>query len=210
MSPRFAAPVALVLLLALLPTAIHSYVGLRVEDGLKVAAIPETLDGFVGARTSRNATWGQRRFDATEWIERSYNAGDRGVRLIVARSFDLKKLYHHPELAAADGAELEFARVLALPGGPSGVHVLESTGGNRQIAMYVLLYDGIFVEDPIWFQFRTAGKLLVTGRKQMTLFFAHEVDVPTDQQPENTAAARVLKAAVAAFTEQRGVTQARR
>ena len=203
MSPRFAAPVALVLLLALLPTAIHSYVGLRADDGLTITAIPETLDGFVGTKTTRNPTWGQRRFDATEWIERNYRSGSRDVRLVVVRSFDLKKLYHHPELAVAYGTDLRAAGITRIPSGPDAVHVLESAGGPRQIALYTLMYDDGFVEDPIWFQLRTAGKLLVSGRKQMTLFFAHQADVPDGDAAEKSAAAVVLKSAVAAFRQQR-------
>lgn len=206
MSPRYAAPVALVLLLALLPTAIHSYVGLRTEDGLHASAIPNTLDGFPGTKTTRNATWGQRRFDATDWIERTYHAGSRDVRLVVARSFDLKKLYHHPELAAADGVDLRADGLKRLPAGPDAVHVLESAAGPRQVVLYTLLYDGVFVEDPVWFQFRTAGKGLVTGRKQMTLFFVHQAEVPEGQAVEDTAAATVLKAAVAAFKDQHNGT----
>lgn len=204
-SPRYAAPVALALLLALLPTAIHSYAGLRVADHLTVSAIPETLDGFVGSPTSRRANWGQRRFDATEWIERTYTAPSRNVRLVVARSFDLKKLYHHPELAAADGVDLHARGTAQLPDGLGGVHVLETESGTRQVVLYALVYDGMLIEDPVWFQFRTAGKLLVTGRKQMTLFFVHQADAPREQPPEKTAAADVLKAALAAFAGQMAV-----
>lgn len=202
MSPRYAAPVALVLLLALLPTAIHSYVGLKVEDHLTTTGIPNTLEGFVGTQTSRRATWGQKRFDATDWTERTYFAGNQEVRLLVARSFDLKKLYHHPELAAADGIDLRPLGIKQLGDGLGGVHALQSTNAPRQVALYALVYDGALIEDPIWFQFRTAGKLLVTGRKQMTLFFAHQADVPEGLPAEQTAAATVLKAAVTQFAAQ--------
>ena len=202
MSPRYATPVALVLLLALLPTAIHSYVGLRVEDHLTTAGIPTTLEGFVGTQTSRRANWGERRFDATDWTERSYHASDSSVRLTVVRSFDMKKLYHHPELAAADSVDWRPRGLIRLENGPTGVHVLESAAGTRQLALYVLLYDDIFVEDPMWFQLRTAGKLLIGGRRQMTLFFVHQEAVPADQTPEKTAAASILRSAVDAFKQQ--------
>ena len=203
MSPRYATPVALVLLLALLPTAIHSYVGLRVEDHLTTAGIPTTLEGFVGTKTSRRDNWGERRFDATDWTERTYFAGSQEVRLLVARSFDLKKLYHHPELAATDGIDLRPMGLTPLGDGLGSVHALSSTdNGRRQLALYALVYDGVLIEDPVWFQLRTAGKLLITGRKQMTLFFAHQVDVPENQAAQETAAATVLKAAVTAFVGQ--------
>jgi len=201
-SSRYAAPVALVLLLALLPTAIHSYVGLRVEDGLTTASVPDTLEGFVGSPTSRRPNWGQRGFDATDWTERAYMAGASEVRLLMARSFDLKKLYHHPELAAADGVDLRPLGIKPLGTGLGGVHVLQTEQGPRHVALYALVYDGALIEDPMWFQFRTAGRLLVTGRKQMTLLFAQQANVPDSQAPEETAAATVLKAAVRQFVAQ--------
>lgn len=202
MSPRFALPVALVLLLALLPTAIHSYVGMRVDDGFTTAAIPNTLAGFEGTNTSRNAGWGEKRFDSADWIERNYTSSGKDVRLVVLRSFDLKKLYHHPELAAAYGVDLRPAGIQRAASGPTVVHTLETVTGNRQLVMYALLYDDVFVENPIWFQLETAGKLLVGGRRQMTLFFVHQENVPSQQPAGETAAATILRAAVDAFVQQ--------
>ena len=202
MSARYGLPVALVLFLALLPTAIHSYVGMRVDDGLTTTAIPDSLAGFHGVKTSRSASWGQRRFDSADWIERLYTAGNQNVRLVVARSFDLKKLYHHPELAAADGTDLRSTGIQRSMNGTPVVHTLESAGGPRQVVLYALAYDGAFIEDPLWFQVRTAGKLLVGGRRQMTLFFVHQSDVPPNQPQGETAAAVLLHAAVEAFSRQ--------
>ena len=206
MSPRYGVPVALVLFLALLPTAIHSYVGMRIEDGLTTTAIPETLDGFFGSKTSRNPNWGARRFDSADWIERTYNVKNQNVRLVVARSFDLKKLYHHPELAAADGTDLRSTGVTRSTEAPTFVHTLESAEGSRQVVLYTLMYDGEFIDNPMWFQLRTAGKLLVGGRRQMTLFFVHQSEVPPGQPQSETAAATLLRAAVNAFAAQQTAT----
>lgn len=202
MSSRFDLPVALVLLLALLPTAIHSYVGMRVDDGLTTATIPNTLAGFVGTKTSRNEAWGQKRFDSADWIERTYSSNATDVRLVVVRSFDLKKLYHHPELAAAYGIDLRLGDIQRSEAGPTVVHTLESASGERQVVMYALMHDGVFVENPLWFQLKTAGKLLVGGRRQMTLFFVHQARVPAEQPAGDTAAAMILRAAVDAFVHQ--------
>ena len=203
MSARFGLPVAFVLFIALLPTAIHSYVGMRIEDGLTTAAIPDTLEGYVGSKTSRNANWGERRFDSTDWIERSYQAGGRDVRLVVVRSFDLKKLYHHPELAAAYGVDLRPAGSTGQRRARPSCTRSRRSGARARSSMYALMYDGVFIEDPLWFQLRTAGKLLVGGRRQMTLFFVHQANVPANQPPADTAAALVLGAAVDAFANQR-------
>ena len=45
-SARYALPVALVLMLALIPTVIHSYLGLKTDDGLSVKNIKSVLDNF--------------------------------------------------------------------------------------------------------------------------------------------------------------------
>jgi len=208
MSVRFGLPVAMMLFLALLPTAIHSYVGLRVEDGLKTTAIPDTLAGFYGTKTSRNANWGERRFASSDWIERTYQSGNKDVRLAVVRSFDLKKLYHHPELAAAYGIDLRSAGIRRIDSsaGPVVLHTFESVAGGHQVVMYALMYDGQFIESPVWFQLRTSGKLLMGGRRQMTLFFVHQADVPAGETPERSAAATVLRTAIEAFVKQPATT----
>ena len=45
-APRFATAVCVLLALALIPTIIHSYAGVVVEDGRRASALPETLAGF--------------------------------------------------------------------------------------------------------------------------------------------------------------------
>lgn len=210
MSVRFGLPVALVLLLALLPTAIHSYVGLRIEDGLLTSAIPETLAGFYSTKTTRNATWGERRFSSQDWIERTYHSSGTDVRLAVVRSFDLKKLYHHPELAVAYGVDLRPTGIQRLDSdaGPVLLHTFESAASPRQVVMYGLMYDRQFIEDPVWFQLRTAGTLLVGGRRQMTMFFVHQPDVRGTVAWDQTAAATVVRAAIEAFAQQAPVSAA--
>ena len=47
------------------------------------------------------------------------------------------------------------------------------------MSLYALHYDNTFVEDPIRFQLRTAGELLFSGRKAMTLFFLFDKQADT-------------------------------
>jgi hypothetical protein len=65
--------------------------------------------------------------------------------------------------------------------------------------MYVLHYDDRFVENPITFQIRTAGELLFSGRKPMTLFFLHDLDVPEGARPGTLPSARLLFSAIDRF-----------
>jgi len=78
------------------------------------------------------------------------------------------------------------------------VHVLTNTTAAA-VGMYVLHYDGRFIADPIRFQLRTAGELLFTGRKAMTLFFVRDDAVPGGVAPLKLPAAQLLFEAVDRF-----------
>jgi hypothetical protein len=203
-SPRYAVTVWLLLLAALVPTVIHSYVGITVSDGRIAGAIPTSLGGFRSVPSTRDETWGKRRFDSDDWMERVYGSGSDEVMLTVVRSYDPKTLYHHPELAAAYGTSFtryETKRFASRPDVP--IHILRSSRNGGAIAMYVLEYDGRYVEDPIWFQIRTAGELLVGGRKAMTLFFVRGTALQDASTLEATGPFRVLSMAIAEFAAQK-------
>lgn len=189
------------LALALVPTIIHSYSNAADDDGRRTAAIPAELAGYTSRPSDRHATWGQRRFDSHDWVEREYRDGARAhqVKLTVVRSYDAKSVYHHPELAVAYGVSFVGEQIMRLPQRPDvPLHVLKPSPGVSASAAYVLHYDTRFVENPIAFQIRTAGELLVGRRKPMTLFFAQSPNAAGEQWDQAPAAA-VLLAAVDAF-----------
>jgi hypothetical protein len=147
----------------------------------------------------RNADWGRRRFDTDDWIARRYVSGHTDVVLTAIRAYDLKALYHHPELAVAYDTPFFDSEIRRFEHHPSiPVHVLRD--GDRALGLYVLLYDGEYVADPVWFQLRTSIRLLVSGRRPMTLLFARQTMVPAGQDIEQTDAATILFAAIDAFT----------
>jgi hypothetical protein len=198
---------ALVLLLglALVPTLIHSYGNSVESDGLSASSIPVRLAGFSSVPSGRGPNWGRKEFDSPDWIERNYLKDGDTVRLTVVRSYDLKTLYHHPELAVAYGGQYgssfgrhEVHRLGRRPEVP--VHVLSPTPGANALGLYVLHYDDEFVADPIWFQLRTSLKLLVSRRKPMTLFFAHVLQAPAAADLDSLPAAALLFASIDRFT----------
>jgi hypothetical protein len=199
---RYVPAICVLLALALVPTLIHSYSDYRPQDGHTAAALSTTLAGFSSTPTTRGAMWGKRRFDSDDWMERTYQDGRRDVRLTVVRSYDPKRLYHHPELAIADGTGFAGVHIVHpkqrvdMP-----VHALTPAAGVDAAAAYVLHYGGRFVDDPILFQLRTAGELLVTPRQPMTLFFAIEHNL-SDRGSAATAVVDVLIAAVDDFLAQ--------
>jgi hypothetical protein len=202
---RFTWTVGVLLSLALVPILRHSYGETYIDDGRRTARIPERLAGAPGVPTPRDAGWVRRRFYADDWMERRYFVGGRDVTLFAARSRDLKRLYHHPELAVAIGFSLRSAgehRIAALPQVP--VHVLRGSSESGQgLAAYVLEYGERFVGDPYWFQLRLAGPLLISARQPMTLLFAFdERAVPTTPLEEEPAM-DVLVDAINGFAAQR-------
>jgi len=200
-STRYLTGTAILLALALVPTFVHSYVGLTADDGKTTARIPRELDGVQGLDTARNKTWVKENFGAEDFIERRYG-GD--VTLFVARSYDAKRLYHHPELGAAYGRSYDKVTLTPIPSssGPIPVYVLTGPGG---LASYALLYNDKFVENPMWFQATQVFSMLFGPRREMTLFFAHG---PGSREPGTSPTMRILRAAVESF-HQPGPAEAR-
>ena len=198
---RYAPAVCVVLALALVPTLIHSYAGLVVEDGRRTSSVGSTLAGFSSTQSDRRENWGRRLFEAADWSERRYVSGLDEVMLTIIRSYDLKSLYHHPELAVAYGTNFTRNRVDYLgPRGDVPVHVLEDDDPTGPVGLYVLHYGDAFITDPIWFQIRTSGELLVGGRQQMTLFFARGMRRRAGQPVADLPWTPVLFEAIQQFT----------
>jgi hypothetical protein len=203
-SSQFAPATAVMLTIALIPTVIHGYRGVRVDDGLTVTAIPAQMNGMSSTPTARKPGWAKDVFASDDWIERTYQADNAPVRLFAARSYDPKRLYHHPELAVLRGGqEFEPAGIVSPVDRPDiPIHVLKTTRtGQTGTTAYVLLYDGEFVRSPILFQLRTSVALLVSGRRAMTLLLASDLAGSPDRL-EAAPAAKVLQAAIESFETQ--------
>jgi hypothetical protein len=199
-STRYAAATALAIALALVPTVIHSYLGLTVDDGVVVQAVPETIEGMPSRPTERRADWVATRFDTADWIERTYRVGAEDVTLFVGRSYDAKRLYHHPELALLRGTTTMPAGVARVKSAPHiPLHVVKTSRQTRTgVSVYALLADGEFIENPIAYQLRTSARLLVGGRRPMTLIMA--TDLAGDKDRLNEApATKLLIAAIGAL-----------
>jgi hypothetical protein len=174
-SSRFAIVVNVLLVIALVPTIIHSHVKAKVENGLLTNAVSKTLAGLSSNATARRGAWVKDTFNSHDWMERRYTGqNNQNVLLFIARSFDLKRLYHHPEIGVLRGVDLEKVGIRKLPEMPDvPIHVLKSRTG-KGFAAYVLLCDGQFIENPIRFQLLSSVKLLFSSRKPMTLFLVYD------------------------------------
>jgi len=204
-SPRYAPAICVLLALALVPTVIHSYVGVVETDTRTTNSIPALLAGYPSSPSGRDAGWGARRFEATDWFERRYTSTTDEVLLTVLRSYDLKVLYHHPELDIAYGTPFLRQETRTFPDHPDiPIHVLYTDIERGSIALYALHYDNSFVADPLLFQFRTATDLLFSGRKPMTLIFARDVSAPDGAKVETLPVTALLFAAIEQFTHGAG------
>jgi hypothetical protein len=205
MSSRYAPGAALLVLLALVPTVLHNYVGYRRPDARRAEAIPTDLSGWSSVPVA-DATWSKPQFSSDDAFEREYRSGiGTPVRLVVIRSYDAKGLYHHPELAVAYGKSLVASgtvSIAALPDVP--VFAMRSERSESPAyAVYALHAGDGFMRDPLPFQLRQSAALLVGGRRLTTLFFARGTG-PGPEKLDESDAAQVLAAAIRAFLDQAG------
>ena len=205
-SPRYVPITCVLVALALVPTIIHTYAASGpADDGCRTGAVPGVLAEMSSAPSDRNPTWGKRRFDSDDWTERDYRTKNgQTLQLTIIRTHDAKAVYHHPELAVAYGTAFvgeDVKRFAARPDVP--VHVLAPGAGLTAAGLYVLHYDTRFIEDPIPFQIRTAGELLFSRRRPMTLFFVLDKDM-REKSVDESAALTLLLTAVDRFTRECG------
>lgn len=195
MSCRYSRITLLLLLVALLPTVVNSYFGEATDEGPVLSeTIPATLAGFRSTPTDRRDASIRRTFAASDWVERRYTRPDGPeITVLVVRSFDMKKLYHHPELAVASGMEYRPARVEAYQSasGPVNVHVLE--GQRTGLVAYTLLYGDETIARPLVFQLRVVPELLLRGRRPLTLVLVTDrAHVPSESRAAGTGPAITL------------------
>lgn len=203
-STRYALPVAFILFLALIPTVIHSYLGLTTNDGMSVKNIKPVLDNFTSIPTNRKPGWGEDTFGSEDWIERTYtDEQGRSIRLFVGRSYDQKRLYHHPELALSYAKDLSSAGQIRLPGKPEIPVNLLHNNMQPYMAAFVLIYDGKFIGNPISHQVKDSLNMLISARKPMTLFYIADDNAAKDTPFSKTPAASLLNKAIKDFMAQR-------
>lgn len=200
-SDRYAKVISFILALVMVPTFVHSYLGAKTDDSFRAKSISNELAGLRFADTNRNAAWVQDIFDSDDWIERrSIGTDDSRKLLFVARSFDYKKLYHHPELAILYGQDLVNGGVESIIDN-FPVHFLMARRGPGVVA-YCLLHDKELIGNPLLFQLSTAMRSLVSSKKPMTLFLLYDPGLFSIEGFGDSQLGLVLRAAVDNFRSQ--------
>lgn len=202
-SSRYAIPTLIALILALIPTILHSYIGAKHNDGKSVQNIVATLGHFTSTPSKRNKQWGKNIYASDDWFERIYQSREnKDIRLFVARSYDQKRLYHHPELALSYGKDFTKKSISVLPDKPEIPVYLLSNDDNSMLVAYILMYDNTFIKNPIRHQFSESLRLLVGTRKPMTLFYASQSGLPPEVNFSHSASATILSLAIQSFQSQ--------
>lgn len=200
-SSRYAPIVALLLILALVPTIIHSYLQQKTDDEVIVSSTIPSIEGYTSEPFTRhNTEWVKTMFDSEDWFERIYRAADgKVIRLFVTRSYNHKRLYHHPELGLSHGSDLKREGVVMLKGERQiPVHLLRNNNGRGLVA-YVLLSDGKYIDRPVVHQIQESLKQLVSASRPMTIFYVSDTSSPAGVDFNRTSAAVVLGAAIDRF-----------
>lgn len=207
-SSRYALPVAFLLILALIPTVIHTYSGTKFDDGKSVNEINVKLGDFTSEPSKRNAAWGKDIFDSQDWIERVYkNKNSPPLKFFAARSYNQKRLYHHPEIALSRGFDLSSDGLVTLKGNLDiPVYLYRGVNGVG-LAAYALLYDDKFISDPISFQIRGSFRQMFAAEKMMTLFYISDVTIPKGKPFNESNSASILLAAINSFQQSKSKTQ---
>lgn len=193
---RYALPVVLLLFLTAIPTVIHSYLDLSQDDGVQLKMLNPELQGFTSSPSSRNPDYGRDQFDSVDWTEHIYTNGSKTLRLFIAKGYDHKKLYHHPELALSYHQDLRSIGRISLKNRPDVVITVLNHANEPKSAAYALLYDGKFIGNPISHQISASISLLASAKKPMILFYAADDDSPKGVPFADTALAALLIKAV--------------
>ncbi|MFQ5544040.1 MAG: exosortase/archaeosortase family protein [Nitrospiria bacterium] len=209
-STRYGRVVVVLIAFVLFPTIIHTYIGLTERDGLVASAIGLSLADLDSKPTSGDIYLIKKAFASHDWIERNYSqAGGPSLKLLVARSYNHKRLYHHPEnrLENLIFRGLDNVGTKSVSDQPDiPFHLLKSSNGSgRDTVVYSLLYDDFFIDNPFQFLIRNAWSSLFHRRKPMTLFFVHDPSSISGTPLSKSRAVRLLLEAIDDFRSQRPV-----
>ena len=170
---------------------------------MTVVNIKTVLNGFSSKPTQRNPRWATRAFASHDWVERHYQ-NDQGttIRFFAARSYDQKRLYHHPETALSHAQNLTHEGVVQLPGHSEITVNLLRNNSRPGLVAYTLLYDDDFISNPIIHQIKDSFKLLFAARRPMTIFYVSQSDTQLNSRFDQSDAALLLIAAIQSFQSQ--------
>ncbi len=194
LSTRYVPHMAVMILVAMVPIVVHSYLDLRSDE----CADPVRLAASSSWRHQKERdAFMRERLGAHQWKEGRLPAepGEPSIHYTIARSYDAKRLYYRIErrLLVAEPDLQKIIKVQAnseqLPIRTLRFHPKPGSAGAA-VAAYLLVYDGRPVGNPYVNQLLAAPLRMLTGRLPMTAFFASsnvrvsEMDAVQERQIE--------------------------
>jgi hypothetical protein len=197
LSTRYVPHILVLVVIAAIPTLLHSLGRFDVEDCASPTALlpPPAPD-----RAPLGSAVERQRFDRS-WGEGNWSTGTLpggpvgGLSYVIARSFDPKAVYHWPESRVVSevrpferGLEEVESQGVRIP-----VHraYYEPEGVPPRgfvVVAYLLVYHSRPVANPYLEQILSAPRQVVTGRRPMWLFLVHgRVGVPQRREAEARA-----------------------
>lgn len=194
-STRYVPHIAALIVLAAIPTLLHSLGRFDVDDCANSQGLLAPPDVDHAAMLSA----GERHRIDTYWGAGNWSAGTLGgegpgasLRYVIVRSFDPKTVYHWPEGRVLD--HRHSSRGLEEVEGPGGVQLpvhrafYEPRGADTTVVAYLLVYDSQAVANPYLAQILAGPKQVLLGRRPMWLFLVYgEVEKSAREDAEQRA-----------------------
>jgi exosortase len=196
---RFSVPLALLCALALVPVALNSYAGRRLDD----CAHPSVLLAGTGIadperRAARARELGERfeAFAFREGVIRDPEGLAPDLAYTILRTYDAKRTYYRPEYWLSghrEPAKLELDRI-DVDGRAVPVRRIEFATRDDEVylAGYLVVYEGEPVANPVRAQLLAAPGLVLRGSLPMTLYYAQVVARPEQADAASQALERWL------------------
>jgi hypothetical protein len=173
-SKRYAGHVLVCVVPVLVIVVIHSYIGLQVEDCRELSGLFPNAAGDTSS-PRRDARM-REVFDAVQWEEGTLDTTVPAsqMKFSIIRSYDPKKIYHHPEISLVRGAtparrDVEY---IDAEGERVPVHrAYYNPASTTALVAFILIYHSRPVDNPYLSQIRSAPLQFVRGSYPMTLFF---------------------------------------
>jgi hypothetical protein len=159
---------------------VHSYLNLEIDD-CKAARllVPQSVPASDSSR--KRDAWMRDQFEASQWHEGSFVKDGQRFDFSILRSYDAKRLYHHPENYFANRAFVRERRIewVSTHSGAVPIHRVYYSDPNAAVLVaYLLVYRSSPVASPYWAQLRAAPVELFSGRTPMTLFLIQARGAP--------------------------------
>ncbi len=173
---RWAPHVCVLLSVAMLPVVLHGYVGVESDDCAHATAVAPPW--APGDSTTGRAAYIDGLMKPSQWREGTLRDSDgTALNYVIARSFDAKHLYYRPEYKLVQKARPASHEIVWIEMDDESVPVHRPIYQKRirnpliGLAAYVILYDGVPVENPYRTQLLSAPLQIVRGRLPTTLLF---------------------------------------